>query len=101
MKKNNVDEMVRQFVASGGKITVVPADKIDPNIHTITIKTPLNYDILSLGDGEFYFGETRKRKSKAIKKKSSVEDFNNTLHAVGGLPANVIEDLKRSMRTRG
>lgn len=92
-----MDELMQDFIARGGKVTIIPPVKKEETVHTLSVKTQLNYDTLSLGDGEFYFGETRKRKATKPKKKVNSEDFTNMVEA-SGLPSHVIEALKKSIK---
>lgn len=99
MKKRERDEAMRDFLARGGKVTIIPPVKPEEQSHMLPMKTQLNYDVLSLGDGEFYFGETRTRKTTTSKKKITNEDFSKMIEG-STLPANVIEALKMSIKDK-
>lgn len=91
-----MDELMQDYIARGGKVTIIPPVDREESTHTLSVKTQLNYDTLSLGDGEFYFGETRRRKTAKTKPKVSTEDFAKIVEA-SGLPVHVIEALKKSI----
>ena len=55
-------ETVEEFLARGGKINVLPPVEREETKHTMPVNTKIDYDMLSLGEGEFLFGETRTRK---------------------------------------
>ena len=97
MRKREMDELMQDFIARGGKVTIIPPVAKEETTHTLSVKSQLNYDTLSLGDGEFYFGETRRRKTtKQPKKKVNTEDFAKMVES-SNLPSHVIEALKKSI----
>jgi hypothetical protein len=99
MKKRERDEAMKDFLARGGKVTIIPPSNPEDASHVLPMKTQLNYDVLSLGDGEFYFGETRTRKSSVIKKKITNDDFSKMVES-STLPSGVIEALKLSIKDK-
>jgi len=96
VRKREMDELMADYIARGGKVTIIPPVVKEETAHTLSVKTNLNYDTLSLGDGEFYFGETRRRKTTKPKKKVNTEDFAEMVES-SGLPSHVIEALKKSI----
>lgn len=90
-------ETVEEFLARGGKVTIVPPVAPSEDTHIMPTKTQVDFDIVSLGDAEYMFGESRTKKVKTIKKRVSDEDFKSMVDN-SGLPASIIEALKSSMR---
>jgi hypothetical protein len=90
-------ETVEEFLARGGKVTIIPPVIREDTTHTLPVKTTIDFDSLSLGESEYLFGETRQRKSKTPKKRVTSDDFTAMVEA-SGLPASVVEALKNSVR---
>jgi hypothetical protein len=89
-------ETIEEYIARGGKITVIPPVKPEDSSNTIPIKTLINYDLMSLGEGEFMFGETR-AKAKPMKKRVNDDEFAKMLESAN-LPSNIVESLKRTIK---
>ena len=90
-------ETVEEFLARGGKINVLPPVEREETKHTMPVNTKIDYDMLSLGEGEFLFGETRTRKPTKPTKRVNNEEFTQLVEA-SGLPASIMEALKNSVR---
>ena len=88
----NKRETVDDFLARGGTISIVPPKVVEEERHTVPVRFTINHDSLSLGDGEFMFGEVKTRKKKEVKMTSN-EEFNKLLDAYA-LPSNVRDNLK-------
>jgi len=97
MRKREMDELMQDFMARGGKVTIIPTPAREETQHVLPVKTQLNFDNLSLGEGEFFFGETRKRKTSKMKKKVNTEDFTEMVDS-SNLPSHIVEALKRSIK---
>jgi hypothetical protein len=90
-------ETIEEFLARGGKVNVIPPVVREDTKHTLPVNTKIDYDLMSLGEGEFMFGETRKRKvTKPIKRVNS-DEFTQLVEA-SGLPQSIVEALKNSVR---
>jgi hypothetical protein len=90
-------ETIEEFLARGGKVNVIPPVAREEQKHTLPVSTKIDYDMMSLGEGEFLFGETRTRKTTKTKKKVSNEEFTSLVES-SGLPASVMEALKNAVR---
>lgn len=101
-KKNSLTKMfivetIEEFLARGGTVTTVPAETLEDDKCIIPVKTVIDFDLMSLGEGEYLFGESRTRKSKAPpKKRVSSEEFSSMVET-SGLPIAIVEALKKSM----
>lgn len=92
MKKETIEE----FLARGGKITrVAPVQQQEAQAEPIRVKTQLTYDVVSLGDGELLFGETRTRAKVA--KPVSKEEYHKLIDAAN-LPSHIVEALKKAVK---
>ena len=91
-----MNELMEDFIARGGKVTIIPPHIKEEVEHTLTVKAQLGYDTLSLGDGEFYFGETRRRKTSKVKKKVNSEEFTKLVEG-SNLPIHIMEALKKTL----
>jgi hypothetical protein len=96
-KKVSKKETIEEFLARGGKITVIPPNEKSESTHVIPIKTQLDYDMMSLGEGEFLFGETRSKKVKKMKKRVSTDDFNKMVESMN-LPQDIVDALRRPVK---
>jgi len=69
MKNESLDE----FIARGGKITKLEPVK-DEEKPTVNVKSTVSKppNLMSLEDGEFYYGETEKTEKRAEKKRSKI-----------------------------
>lgn len=90
-------ETVEEFMARGGKVTIIPPPERAEEAHTLSVKTKIDFDSLSLGDSEYLFGETRTRKTNKTKKKVSTEDFTKMVEG-SNLPTSVMDALKNAVR---
>ena len=94
MKKFSRAETIEEYIARGGEITVIPSVKEVEGKRIVSIKSKIDYDLMSLGEGEIMFGESRTRKSS--KKKVSDDDFASIVDS-SNLPKDIVESLKRSI----
>ena len=92
-------ETIEEFLARGGKITIIPPVKPEEGKNIIPTRTTIGHDLMSLGEGEFLFGETR-AKTAPMKKRVNDDDFNKLLEN-SSLPASVIESLKKAIKNDG
>jgi len=97
-------ETIEEFLARGGKITVVPENEETKTERlkeerSIKVNPQFDYDRMSLGDGEFYFGETRVKKKAPVEK---VDDNKfNELVETSNLPSHIVESLKKAINKNG
>jgi len=87
-------ETIEEFLARGGTPTIIPTVKEPEHRRSVSIKTKIDYDLMSLGEGEILFGESRTRKT--TKKRVTNADF-AVLVDSANLPADIVESLKRAM----
>lgn len=97
-------ETVEEFLARGGKITVIPENEEKKterlkDERPVKVNTQFEYDRMSLGDGEFYFGETRVKKKAPVEKVDD-EKFGQLADS-SNLPSHIIESLKKAVNKDG
>jgi hypothetical protein len=89
-------ETIEEFFARGGVGVVLPSAPLPETSQSICIKTKIDYDLMSLGEGEFMFGSKRNTKQKPKQSKEEVcEILNNS-----GLPVDMIEYFKKSLKNK-
>lgn len=88
MTKIKKSETIEEFMARGGEVIVIPPQEseeapsvIKPSVHGLP-------ELMSLSDGEHFFGESRKK----IKKKITNQEFQDKVRDLN-LPASVIASL--------
>lgn len=86
-------ESVKDFVERGGEIIIVPPEKPEEKKHVIKFTTGGLPHLMSLGEGENLYGETRRKK----KKKLTNKDFKNKVENLN-LPANIISSIINSVK---
>lgn len=97
-------ETIEEFLARGGKITTIPENEEvraerSRYDRAVKVNPQFDHDRMSLGDGEFYFGETRVKKKAPVEK---VDDNKFTqLAESSSLPSHVIESLKKAINKNG
>lgn len=87
MKKITKVETIEEFIARGGKPVILPPQEIENNqqIRLLNVGLPT---LMSLDEGEHFFGETRKKKKKEVTKEEFKDKIKNS-----GLPDSVIQSL--------
>jgi hypothetical protein len=89
----NKRETIQEFLARGGKVTIVPAAKPEEEVpHTIKPVTTGLPKIMTLEDGGLFFGETRKKEKKPHSKEDSIRRIEKSK-----LPPEIIASLKKSI----
>lgn len=86
-------ETIEEFLARGGKVTVVEPQKTEEDKHTIPIKTKIDHDNMSLGNGELIYSEVKARKPR---KTISNEDFLKALNSAK-LPQSIVNTIKEKI----
>jgi len=68
-------ELIEEFIASGGKVTVIPPTQREPEVTVTTSSANAGPAvILTYSDADLFYGEVRKRKStKPLKAKQEVK----------------------------
>lgn len=97
-------ETIEEFLARGGKINVLPENEGKKTERlqeerTVKVSAQFDYDRMSLGDGEFYFGETRVKKKAPVEKVDDVK-FSQLVEA-SSLPSHIVESLKKAINKDG
>lgn len=88
-------ETIEEFLARGGKITRVPPVQQHEESEPLRVKTQLTYDVVSLGDGELLFGESRAKKPQV--KAVSKEEYHKLIDAAN-LPSHISDALKKVIK---
>lgn len=89
-------ETVKEFIARGGQITVIPPVKPEEAKIVVSHNNHISYDLMSLGEGEFMFGESR-AKTKPMKKRINDEEFTKILNS-SNLPQDMIESIMKGIK---
>lgn len=58
-------ETIDEFLARGGKITVLDFIQPEKTPHSVPSPPPRQADLMTLSDGQFYFAQKSKRKKNA------------------------------------
>jgi hypothetical protein len=67
------NETIEEFIARGGKVNVVPAQERVVPAHTITPLGGGPAHLMTLGEGNLYYGEIKPRKMKKAKPISPID----------------------------
>lgn len=67
MKPITKTETVEEFLNRGGKITKIEPILVKEEKHNVPWKAPSIADAMTLAEGQFYFAQKSKRKSKGAK----------------------------------
>lgn len=92
MTKIKKTETVEEFLARGGKVVVLPPEEPEDNKHVVKPTAGGLPQLMTLADGEHFFGETRKKKKKQV----TTEEFKNKVSNMN-LPADVVASLINSV----
>lgn len=87
MKKETIEE----FLARGGKVTIIPAQEHVENIQHINASTAGPANLLTYGEADLYYGEVKERKSRKEKILPKI-DFNSLPEA---LRIKYLKELRR------
>jgi len=85
-------ETMEEFIARGGEVTIVPAEEVQEPTPMIRGTTGGLPTIMSLSDGAYYFGETRKKNKTPVTKEQFTDRVSNS-----ALPEDIIASLKKSI----
>jgi hypothetical protein len=96
-KKSNEDttfkvETTEEFLARGGKITVLPPGPEPEEKFIIRSTSGGLPQLMSLPDGEHFFGETRRKQKKKVTKEEFTDKVSNS-----SLPPEVMASLMKTI----
>lgn len=73
MNRKELQSKVEEFIANGGKVTVYPTVKPEEVKQLVNAPTGGPAHLMSLADGDLFFGQTRKRKPTKMKRSEPID----------------------------